>query len=224
MSNVYQSIRRKLLDWYDKSKRNLPWRNTKDPYSIWISEVMLQQTQVKTVIPYYERWIETFPTLEKLAGAPEQKILKLWEGLGYYSRARNLKKAAQIITKELGGKVPNTVTDLQNLPGIGRYTADAIASIAFGLKTPVLDGNVKRVLSRLFCMNENGSTSASENRLWQRARDLLSVRRPGDFNQALMELGATICMPKSPTCPQCPLSTTCEAFLKGDPDLFPTLL
>jgi len=221
MSSVYQRIRRKLLAWYDKSKRDLPWRNTKDPYCIWVSEIMLQQTQVKTVIPYYERWIKTFPTLEKLAGAPELKVLKLWEGLGYYSRARNFKKAAKIVAKELGGKVPDTVTGLQNLPGIGRYTAGAIASIAFGIKTPVLDGNVKRVLSRLFCINENGSTSASEKRLWQKAEDLLSLRRPGDFNQALMELGATVCTPKSPTCLQCPLSSTCRTFLKGDPELFP---
>ena len=146
MSNVHQSIRRKLLAWYDKSKRDLPWRNTKDPYHIWVSEIMLQQTQVKTVLPYYERWIKTIPSIEKLATTPEQKILKLWEGLGYYSRARNFKKAAQIIYKEMNGKLPKTVKGLQNLPGIGRYTAGAISSIAFGLKAPVLDGNVKRVL------------------------------------------------------------------------------
>ena len=150
MSNVHQSIRRKLLVWYDKTKRDLPWRNTKDPYHIWVSEIMLQQTQVKTVLPYYKRWIKTIPTIEKLATTPEQKILKLWEGLGYYSRARNFKKAAQIIYKEMNGELPKTVNDLKNLPGVGRYTAGAIASIAFGLKAPVLDGNVKRVLSRLF--------------------------------------------------------------------------
>ena len=221
MPSIHQSIRRKLLVWYDKSKRDLPWRNTKNPYYIWVSEVMLQQTQVKTVIPYYERWIKTFSTIEKLTDAPERKILKLWEGLGYYSRARNLKKAAQIISKEMNGKVPEDVEDLQSLPGIGRYTAGAIASIAFGLKAPVLDGNVKRVISRLFCMKENGATSASENRLWKKAEGLLPTQRPGDFNQALMELGAVVCTPKSPTCPQCPLSSTCEAFLKNDPEQWP---
>ena len=221
ISKHYQDIRKKLLVWYDKTKRNLPWRNTKDPYSIWVSEIMLQQTQVKTVIPYYERWIKTLPTIDKLAKAPEQKILKLWEGLGYYSRVKNLKKSAKIICKEMNGKLPKTVKDLQNLPGVGRYTAGAISSIAFGLKAPVLDGNVKRVLSRLFCINDNGETSASENRLWNKADYLLSARRPGDFNQALMELGATICIPKSPLCQQCPLRTICQAFLKNCVNKFP---
>ena len=221
MSKTHQGVRRKLLVWYDKMKRDLPWRATKDPYCIWISEVMLQQTQVKIVLPYYRRWIKTLPTVEELASAPEQKILKLWEGLGYYSRARNLKKAAQIVTKEMDSKLPFTVAGLQNLPGIGRYTAGAIASIAFGLKAPALDGNVKRVLSRLFCINDNGATAASENRLWKKAEDLLPTRRAGDFNQALMELGATLCMPKSPICKRCPLSTDCEAFLKGSLEQFP---
>ena len=221
MSHVNQNIRRKLLAWYDKSKRNLPWRRTKDPYCIWVSEVMLQQTQVKTVLPYYERWINALPTIEKLAGASERKVLKLWEGLGYYSRARNLKKAAIIIVKEMNGIIPNNIEDLKILPGIGRYTAGAIASIAFGLKAPVLDGNVKRVISRLFCMNENGTTSASENRLWQKAETLLSTERPGDFNQALMDLGAVVCMAKSPICLRCPLSANCEASLKSDPEKWP---
>jgi len=221
MSKHNQDIQRKLLAWYDKTKRDLPWRNTKDPYSIWVSEIMLQQTQVKTVIPYYERWIKTLPTIDKLANAPEQKILKLWEGLGYYSRAKNLKKSAKIICKEMNGKLPNTVKNLQNLPGIGRYTAGAISSIAFGLKAPVLDGNVKRVLSRLFCINKNGTTSAYENCLWKKAENLLPVRRPGDFNQALMELGATVCIPGSPICQQCPLRTICKAFLKNKVNEFP---
>ena len=221
MSKHNQDIQRKLLAWYDKTKRDLPWRNTNDPYSIWVSEIMLQQTQVKTVIPYYERWIKTLPTIDKLANAPEKKILKLWEGLGYYSRAKNLKKSAKIICKEMNGKLPNTVKNLQNLPGIGRYTAGAISSIAFGLKAPVLDGNVKRVLSRLFCINENGATSASEDRLWQKAEDLLPASRPGDFNQALMELGATVCIPKSPKCQQCPVRTICKAFLKNRVNQFP---
>ena len=217
-----QEIRRKLLAWYDKTKRDLPWRKTKDPYSIWVSEIMLQQTQVKTVIPYYERWVKILPTIDKLANAPEQKILKLWEGLGYYSRAKNLKKSALIIHKKMNGNLPKTVKDLQNLPGIGRYTAGAISSIAFGLKAPVLDGNVKRVFSRLFCINDNGTTSSFENCLWEIAEDLLPVRRPGDFNQALMELGATVCTPKSPTCQQCPVRTICHAFLKDSVNKFPS--
>jgi len=221
MSKNNQDMQSKQLAWYDKTKRDLPWRNTNDPYSIWVSEVMLQQTQVKTVMPYYERWIKTLPTIDKLANAPEQKILKLWEGLGYYSRAKNLKKSAKIIYKEMNGKLPHTVKNLQNLPGIGRYTAGAISSIAFGLKAPVLDGNVKRVLSRLFCINKNGTTSAFENCLWEKAEALLPVRRPGDFNQALMELGATVCIPGSPICQQCPLRTTCKAFLKNKVNEFP---
>ena len=223
MPNPNQNIQRKLLAWYDKEKRDLPWRNTKDPYRIWVSEIMLQQTQVKTVIPYYERWIRTFPTIENLSNAPEQKVLKLWEGLGYYSRAKNLKKASQIICKEMNKELPKTVKALQKLPGIGRYTAGAISSIAFGLKAPVLDGNIKRVLSRLFCINENGTTSASEKILWQKSEDLVPDRRPGDFNQALMELGATICTPNSPLCQQCPLQNKCEAFLKVAVGLFPPL-
>jgi len=182
---------------------------------------MLQQTQVKTVIPYYERWIKTLPTIDKLANAPEQRILKLWEGLGYYTRAKNLKKSAKMISKEMNGKLPNTVKNLQNLPGIGRYTAGAISSIAFGLKAPVLDGNVKRVLSRLFCINKNGTTSSFENCLWEKAENLLPFRRPGDFNQALMELGATVCIPGSPICQQCPLRTICKAFLKNKVNEFP---
>jgi A/G-specific adenine glycosylase len=223
MPNPNQNLQRKLLAWYDKEKRDLPWRNTKDPYSIWVSEIMLQQTQVKTVIPYYERWIRTLPTIESLSNAPEQKVLKLWEGLGYYSRAKNLKKASQILCKEMNKELPKTVEALQKLPGIGRYTAGAISSIAFELKAPVLDGNIKRVLSRLFCINENGTTSASEKILWQKSEDLVPDVRPGDFNQALMELGATICMPNSPTCQRCPLKNKCEAFLKFTVEQFPPL-
>ncbi|MCH8157887.1 MAG: A/G-specific adenine glycosylase [Nitrospinae bacterium] len=214
-----QSIRKKLLAWYDKTKRDLPWRKTSDPYRIWVSEIMLQQTQVKTVLPYYGRWMKAFPTVEKLASASERKVLKLWEGLGYYSRARNLKKAAGIVAREMNGRVPNTVEGLLSLPGIGKYTAGAIASIAFGLRAPVLDGNVKRVLSRLFRLNTNGS--ASEKRLWQAAEDLLPEKRTGDFNQSLMELGATVCTPKSPDCSQCPLRASCTANIKGDVELFP---
>ena len=180
-----------LLRWYSQNKRNLPWRDIHDPYKTWLSEVMLQQTQVATVIPYFNRFIENNPDLKSLSRVQNKKLIKLWEGLGYYSRAKNLKKSAQIIYGEMNGKFPKTVKDLQNLPGIGRYTAGAISSIAFGLKAPILDGNVKRVLSRLFCINDNGATSAFENRLWEKADDLVPIRRPGDFNQALMELEET---------------------------------
>ncbi len=220
MTKTNKGISIKLLAWYDKAKRDLPWRNIKDPYGIWVSEIMLQQTQVKTVIPYYQRWMKALPTIRKLANSSERKVLKLWEGLGYYSRARNLKKAAQIVNKDMGGKIPGTVAELQNLPGIGRYTAGAISSIAFGVKVPVLDGNVKRVLTRLFCISDV-TTSALEKRLWEKAKNFVPTRRPGDFNQALMELGATLCSHKSPTCQKCPLRKTCEAFEKGIVEQFP---
>ncbi|SVE54525.1 uncharacterized protein METZ01_LOCUS507379, partial [marine metagenome] len=168
-----QAIRRSLLEWFRKQKRELPWRKTENSYQILVSEIMLQQTQVKKVIPYYRRWIESFPTVHKLASAEESQVLKHWEGLGYYSRAKNLKQLAEIIVTKFDGMVPETMEDLIRLPGIGRYTAGAILSIAFGLKVPVLDGNVKRVLSRLFRMNENGNNRESENRLWSKAGELV---------------------------------------------------
>ena len=214
-------IRGALLDWYDSEKRDLPWRQTRDPYSIWVSEIMLQQTQVQTVIPYYRRWMRAFPTLRRLAKAPEEKVLKLWEGLGYYSRARNLKKAAQKIQQDFNGVVPENYQDILSLPGIGKYTAGAILSIAHDQPLPVLDGNVKRVLARLFALKENGASGRSEKRLWQVAEDFLPDTRPGDFNQAVMELGATVCLPKNPMCPLCPLKKYCVAKNLGDPEKFP---
>ncbi len=206
-----RSLQNKLLKWFDAQKREMPWRNTKDPYKIWISEIMLQQTQVKTVIPYFRRWMIAFPTIEKLAHAREDRVLKFWEGLGYYSRARNLHKAAKVILIEHNGKVPNTMDDIIKLPGIGRYTSGAILSIAFDMPYPVLDGNVKRVISRLFTLKENGANGASENKLWNYAEKLVPKKRPGDFNQSLMELGATICIPKNPLCLLCPVATLCQA-------------
>lgn len=216
-----QLIQASLASWYQREKRDLPWRNTDDPYHILVSEFMLQQTQVKTVIPYYQRWLKSFPTAEVLARTREPKVLKHWEGLGYYSRARNLHRSAKLMVKEFQGRVPDTFEKILKLPGVGRYTAGAVLSIAFNQKVPVLDGNVKRVLSRLFCLKENGSSSTSENRLWQAAEKLLPSRLPGDFNQALMELGATICLPKNPLCLLCPLHANCLAKKNGVQEHFP---
>ncbi|GJL79535.1 MAG: A/G-specific adenine glycosylase [Nitrospinaceae bacterium] len=214
-------IQTSLLNWYRTEKRDLPWRNTEDPYHILVSEFMLQQTQVKTVIPYYQRWLKSFPTADALARAREPRVLKHWEGLGYYSRARNLHRSAKLMMKEFRGKVPGTLDEILKLPGVGRYTAGAVLSIAFDQKMPVLDGNVKRVLSRLFCLKENGSSSASETRLWEVAEKMLPSKRSGDFNQALMELGATICLPKKPLCLLCPLNKSCMAKRNGVQEHFP---
>ena len=199
----------------------MPWRNNLDPYRILVSEFMLQQTQVTPLIPYFERWMKSFPTLQKLAQARESAVLKHWEGLGYYSRARNLRKTAQIIQQKYSGKVPNSMTEILKLPGVGRYTAGAVLSIAFDLKVPVLDGNVKRVLSRLFLLKENGSNRKSENVLWEIMQSLLPKMETGNFNQAFMELGATICLPKNPLCLLCPLKRTCQAQKCGKQNLYP---
>ena len=218
---IIKPIQATLAKWYQQEKRDLPWRDTHDPYCILVSEFMLQQTQVKTVVPYYRRWIKSFPTAETLARARETSILKHWEGLGYYSRARNLHRSAKIIVKEFQSHVPDTWDEILKLPGVGRYTAGAVLSIAFNQSVPVLDGNVKRVLSRLFCIKENGATPASENRLWQVAGKLVPSKTPGDFNQALMELGATVCLPQKPLCLLCPLNFVCRAKLKGVQEKFP---
>ena len=210
-----------LLGWFDSEQRDMPWRGTGDPYRIWVSEIMLQQTQVNTVIPYYQRWMKSFPTPHKLARSREETVLKHWEGLGYYSRARNLHQAAKILVKEHQGRVPDTYEELIKLPGIGRYTAGAILSIAFDQPEPVLDGNVKRVLSRLFVMRGNGVPAAHENRLWETSATLVPAKRPGDFNQAMMELGATVCLPKKPLCLLCPLHKQCKARKRGEVGKFP---
>lgn len=215
------SLSNPLLKWYDTQQRDLPWRENLDPYRIWVSEIMLQQTQVATVIPYYNRWMKSFPSVKHLARAPLPKVLKHWEGLGYYTRARNLHKAAQWVELENESTLPQNFEDLKQLPGIGRYTAGAIASIAFKEQVPVLDGNVKRVLSRLFRINENGATPKSETVLWGKATALVPKKRPGDFNQALMELGATVCLPKNPLCLVCPLLKKCDAALHKEQDQYP---
>ena len=216
-----KTLQKQLLNWYEEEKREMPWRNDREPYRILVSEFMLQQTQVKIVIPYFERWMKSFPTLKKLAQARETTVLKHWEGLGYYSRARNLRKAAQKIQREYSGKVPDSMSEMLKLPGVGRYTAGAVLSIAFGQKVPVLDGNVKRVLSRLFLLKENGSNRKSENILWETMENLLPEKGVGDFNQAFMELGATVCLPKNPLCRLCPLKRICMAKKSEKQDLYP---
>ena len=214
-------LQRSLLKWYDKHQRDLPWRNATDPYPVWISEVMLQQTQVQTVIPYYLKFLERFPSIAALAEADINAVLRLWAGLGYYSRARNLQKSAQIIVKQFGGRFPQNYTDILALPGIGRYTAAAIVSIAFGQTYAVLDGNVSRVLARLLSLSGDPKSSVVQNRLWAAAQQLLPPTRPGDFNQAIMELGATVCSPRQPRCLLCPWTRQCRARRQGRQELLP---
>ncbi len=215
------SVHKKLIPWFQKHKRSLPWRKTKDPYRIWLSEIMLQQTQVKTVIPYYQRWLKHFPNLTSLAQAQLPKVLKLWEGLGYYRRARHMHEAAKIILEQYGGKFPADPESLHKLPGIGRYTQGAILSIAFDIPVPLVDGNVARVLSRLFAIPEPIDSREGEKRLWELAKKLVPKKNPGDFNQALMELGATVCLPNDPWCDRCPVSNFCSAFRQGDQEDYP---
>ena len=208
-----------LLAWYDHQRRPLPWRATRDPYRIWVSEIMLQQTQVKTVIPYYEEFLDRFPDVEALAAASLDEVLALWSGLGYYRRARQMHAAAQQVAES--GTFPASSSELQNLPGIGPYTAAAVASIAFGEAIPVLDGNVERVLCRRLGLDQDPKKAAARQRLLEAGAKLLDSARPGDSNQALMELGATICRPKRPDCGSCPLARGCRARRLGDPERFP---
>ena len=214
-------LQRDLLHWFEQHKRDLPWRGlardgARDPYRVWLAEVMLQQTQVATVIPFFVRWLDRFPTLAEFAAAPLDDVLKQWEGLGYYSRARNFHRAAQQVQADFAGEIPNTVEGLLALPGIGRYTAGAIASLAFGLDAPILDGNVKRIWARLFALTETNNEA-----LWAISHNLLPQGRAGEFNEALMDLGATVCTPRSPSCPDCPLCWHCQAYAQGKPDQFP---
>ncbi|MEN6425830.1 MAG: A/G-specific adenine glycosylase [Phycisphaerales bacterium] len=217
----YLQIQRALLAWYVANARDLPWRRTRDPYAIWVSEIMLQQTRVPTTIPYYERFLERFPTVRHLARARLDTVLKLWEGLGYYSRARNLYQAAREIVSRFDSRVPRTKDDLLTLPGVGRYTAGAIASIAFGEREPLVDGNVARVLCRLSRIRGNPKDAAIRQRLWSLAEELLPEEQVGHFNQALMELGSEICTPRAPHCPDCPLERLCEAKHHSEQDQLP---
>jgi A/G-specific adenine glycosylase len=214
-------LRRALLDWFSHHQRALPWRQTRDPYAIWVSEVMLQQTQVATVIPYWHRFLERFPTVSALAAAELPDVFALWRGLGYYSRARNLHRAAQEIVRRHQGRLPRTAPELLELPGFGRYTAGAVASIAFGEPAPLVDGNVARVFSRLFAVEGPPGDRAREAALWALAEKWVQGERPGDWNQALMELGATVCRAARPDCGTCPLRAHCGAHRADRVDALP---
>ncbi len=204
-----------LLNWFRAHAADLPWRRTRDPYAVWLSEIMLQQTQVVAVAGYYARFLARFPTVAALAAAPRDAVLKAWEELGYYNRARNLHRAAQIVVDEHGGQLPRSAEALQKLPGVGRYTAAAIASIAFGEDAAVLDGNVIRVLARLYDIADDVSEPATRARLWALAESLVPPGQAGDYNQALMELGRVICKPRRPRCEACPVQAGCAAYAAG---------
>jgi A/G-specific adenine glycosylase len=212
---------KELRGWYRVNARDLPWRRTSDPYAIWISEIMLQQTRVETVIPYYQRWMAELPTLLALVSADQDQVLMLWEGLGYYKRALNLHKAARQIADQFAGELPQDIKSLESLPGIGRYTAGAISSIAFDQPAPILDGNIKRLFSRLFDISTPIQASQTVKELWQISEDLLPEHDPGEFNQALMEMGALVCLPKHPNCAACPLKSVCLANQQNLQDLRP---
>lgn len=210
-----------LIDWFERHARDLPWRHDRTPYRIWVAEVMLQQTRVESATPYYRRFLEHFPALESLAAASLEEVLKVWEGLGYYARARHLHAAARQVIDQHDGRLPDTFDGLQALPGIGPYTAGAIASLAFELPVVALDGNARRVLSRLFAVEGDPRRSSTQRRLRELAQALLPLDRPGPFNEALVELGATVCRPRSPRCSQCPLAANCRAHRQGREEDFP---
>lgn len=210
-----------LLAWFDQQKRDLPWRINKDPYRIWVSEIMLQQTRVETVKPYYQNFMEKFPTVHALAEAPEEEVLKAWEGLGYYSRARNLHAAAREVKESYGGQIPDTPAELSKLKGIGPYTAGAILSIAFDQPEPAVDGNVMRVFSRLLLLEDDIAKASTRIKIEQLVRQIIPAERAGDFNQALMELGALVCLPRNPQCLTCPVFDYCYARREGLQDQLP---
>jgi A/G-specific adenine glycosylase len=210
-----RSLRRELVRWFARARRDLPWRRTSDPYAVWISEAMLQQTRVEVVIPYYLRFMKRFPDVAVLANAPEEEVLAAWSGLGYYRRAKSLQAAARAVVERHSGSFPSERDALLALPGIGPYTAGAIASIAFDRQEPLVDGNVARVLARLFACDAAPDSAAERAELWALARELVPGKGAGDWNQALMELGALVCTPREPACERCPLSARCEAFRHG---------
>lgn len=211
----------RLLGWYASHARSQPWRGISDPYAVWVSEIMLQQTRVETVISYFEKWMRLFPDIHALANASERDVLNAWEGLGYYSRARNLHKAARIVADQYNGELPRDLDELRKLPGIGRYTLGALASIAFRMDVSALDGNIKRVYARIFDLNEPVDSPAGEKLLWQLADENLPQGHAGDYNQALMDLGATICVPRNPRCLICPVVELCQARQNGTQDQRP---
>ncbi len=219
--NIIPTLQSSLLNWYAIHQRDLPWRRMRDPYATLVSEMMLQQTQVATVIPYYQRWMKRFPNITALARARLQTVLKRWEGLGYYTRARNLHKAAKLIVSEYNGQLPSQTEKLRQLPGIGPYTAGAIASIAFDADEPVLDGNVIRVLCRVFRITAPPKETATQQKLWRLARKMIPTGKAGLFNQAMMDLGATICLPRQPACQRCPWHKYCQARIKNEQEKLP---
>ena len=215
VSNNIEQFRKDLIDWFVQEQRQLPWRLNKDPYRVWVSEIMLQQTRVDTVIPYYERFMEWFPTLNDFAEADEEKYLKAWEGLGYYSRVRNLHSAVKEVKEKYGGVVPNTPEEIKKLKGVGPYTAGAILSIAYGVAEPAVDGNVMRVISRILEIYDDIAKPATRKIFETEVRELIDPKHTSEFNQALMELGALICVPGKPACLLCPVREHCWAFEKG---------
>ena len=214
-------IGRRLLRWYDRNRRDLPWRRTQDPYAIWVAEVMLQQTQVATVTGYYASFLERWPTVVALASARLDDVLKLWEGLGYYARARNLHRGAQVVVREFGGRLPGELATLRTIPGIGRYTAAQLASVAFGANEPTIDANIRRVLCRLFAVRADPREPEVDAMLWQHAAAILPNGHAGDFNQAMMDLGSSICVAARPRCLLCPLTEECHAYQGGLQDEIP---
>ena len=215
MNSIPEQRRGNLLTWYDQNRRTMPWREEGSAYRTWVSEIMLQQTRVDTVIPYFERFMTAFPTVQDLAHAPLDDVLVLWAGLGYYSRARNLHACAGVVVNQHGGTFPETASELMKLPGVGRYTAGAIASIAFGEAAPLVDGNVIRVFSRWEDLEEDVSETATKKTLWEWAEAWVPDDRPGDYNQALMELGAIVCTPRNPSCGECPVQMHCASRKAG---------
>jgi len=215
----FTSFNLDLLHWYDRHKRDLPWRKTKDPYQIWLSEIMLQQTQVDTVIPYYNRWIETCPTLHDVAKLSLDQLLKLWEGLGYYSRCRNFYKAVHLVNSKFNGVIPSDQQQFIKLPGVGEYTANAVLSIAFDQPLPAMDGNIKRVMSRVLGIKTPSKYNLS--RIKNKLIKWIDIDRPGDFNQALMDVGANICRPQNTKCEICPIAEYCSAKLSKNPVSYP---
>lgn len=220
-SRQRSAFRRRLLAWYAQHARDLPWRRSRDPYRVWLSEVMLQQTTVAAVKPYFERFTAAFPRVEDLAAASEEQVLRLWEGLGYYRRARSLHAAAKLVAGELGGKFPRDVPGLLALPGVGRYTAGAVASIAYDQRAPILEANTIRVLARLLGYREDPMRSAGQKLLWQAAEDLLPAKDVARFNQGMMELGSLVCTPQQPACGACPVASYCEANRLGLQEAIP---
>ena len=216
---IITMFQHKLIEWFEKNRRPLPWRRQYGPYEVWVSEIMLQQTQMDTVLPYFDRWMKAFPTLASLAAADEKRVLKIWEGLGYYSRARNLHQSAKMLVEMKSGHFPEDFESILALKGVGRYTAGAIASIAFNQPKPIVDGNILRVLSRLYTLKE--PIDGNIETFWKLQESLIPKENPRDFNQALMELGALVCSPQNPACALCPIRPFCQAYKEGNPEAYP---